>query len=56
MVQLSNGTTSMGTQTLLEIKHLSVDYLAASGAVHLLSRRELADWFRPSTTTWPLAR
>src|SRR5438128_11901759 len=37
MVQLSNGTTSMGTQTLLEIKHLSVDYLAASGAVHAVT-------------------
>ena len=37
MVQLSNGTTSMGTQKLLEIKHLSVDYLAASGAVHAVT-------------------
>jgi peptide/nickel transport system ATP-binding protein len=37
MVQLSNGTTSLGAQTLLEIKHLSVDYLAASGAVHAVT-------------------
>src|SRR5438445_42280 len=34
MAQLTNETTSVGTRTLLEVNHLSVDYLAASGEVH----------------------
>src|SRR5205085_6189760 len=37
MTQLTNQTTRVGTNTLLEIKHLSVDYLAASGAVHAVT-------------------
>src|SRR5437868_2086001 len=37
MAQLANGTTSMGSKTLLEVKHLYVDYLAASGAVHAVT-------------------
>ena len=37
MTQLSNQTTPVETKMLLEIKHLSVDYLAASGAVHAVT-------------------
>jgi peptide/nickel transport system ATP-binding protein len=37
MTQLVNSPTKTGTHTLLEIRHLSVDYLAASGAVHAVT-------------------
>jgi peptide/nickel transport system ATP-binding protein len=37
MAQLTKETTSVQTKTLLEVKHLSVDYLAGSGAVHAVN-------------------
>src|SRR5436305_7593396 len=37
MAQLTNQTPSVGSTTLLEVKHLCVDYLAASGAVHAVT-------------------
>ena len=37
MTKRNNEDTRTGSRTLLEIKHLSVDYLAASGAVHAVT-------------------
>lgn len=37
MAQLTKETTSVQTRTLLDVKHLSVDYLAGSGAVHAVN-------------------
>lgn len=37
MAQLFNEQTSVGGKTLLEVKNLSVDYLATSGAVHAVT-------------------
>ncbi len=34
MTKPANGRTGVETETLLEVRHLSVDYLAASGVVH----------------------
>jgi peptide/nickel transport system ATP-binding protein len=37
MARLINEQTSVGSKTLLEVKNLSVDYLAASGTVHAVT-------------------